>query len=384
MFFLFVGVVVSYISLQHGLVDEELQRHSERLEEQVEERTEELQDAKAFAESIISNALEGIAVIGMNGVFVHWNEAFRGMTGYSNEELGFLSIQQVAPGWAAVDEKTFEQTSQSEPVRDFERLLTRKDGSTFPARINISLLTDEAGTPMGMVGFVRDETERKKMEGKLLDSERMVAAGRVAAMVGHDLRGPLQSIMNALYLMKRTPEKAGELQGNIEDSVNYATRILEDLRYSTGDIPVHLQETNVDALLQKTAASSTVPPSIRIDLNVGEGLTSVRLDPLMAQRVLDNLVRNSVEAMAGGGVLSLSAHKEPDGVVIKVSDTGRGIPEEDLNRIFTLFFTSKLGGMGLGLAYCKRAVEAHGGTIEVESEVDRGTTFTVRIPMNNA
>ena len=77
----------------------------------------------------------------------------------------------------------------------------------------------------------------------------------------------------------------------------------------------------------------------------------------------------------------MRSFKEPGGVIIKVSDTGKGIPEEDVNHIFTLFFTTKHGGMGLGLAYCKRAVEAHGGSIVVESEVGVGTTFTVRLPL---
>ncbi|MCK5650400.1 MAG: PAS domain S-box protein, partial [Gemmatimonadetes bacterium] len=196
-----------------------LEEYAVNLEGTVEERTEELQEAKAFSESIISNALEGIAVIGMDGIFIQWNEAFQVMTGYSDEELGFLNIQQVAPGWAAIDEKTFERMSQGAPVRDFERLLTRKDGSTFPALLNLSLLTDEAGKPMGMVGFVRDETERKKMEERLLDSERMSAAGRVAAMVGHDLRGPLSAIRNAVYLVRVAPEDAERSLEIIEESV---------------------------------------------------------------------------------------------------------------------------------------------------------------------
>lgn len=251
----------------------------------------------------------------------------------------------------------------------------------FLGDARLSLRAFKVGEGLGII--TTDITNQKRMEEQLVEAERMSAMGRVSAMVGHDLRGPLQTIMNALYMMEKTPEQTGELRGKIKDSVNYATRILDDLRYSTGDIPIHLQETNVGALLQKIITSSTVPDNIRVDLDVGEGLTSVRLDPLMAQRVLDNLVRNSVEAMADGGVLSLSAFKESDWVVIRVSDTGTGITEEDLKHIFTLFFTSKPGGTGLGLAYCKRAVEAHGGTITVESEVGRGATFTVRIPMRD-
>jgi len=345
----------------------------------------ELQDSEERWRSLVELAPDGIMTVDLKGFITMINDAFVKLTGFSREEIvgkHFTRLGTLRARDIPIYVKLFASLVKGDIPPSYEFIFRRKDGSERWAEAQFRLI-ETAEKKRELLAIVRDVSERKRMEEELIEAERMSAIGRVSAMVGHDLRGPLQTIKNALYLMERTPEKAGELRGTIGDSVDYAARILDDLRYSTRDVPVHLQESSVGAILQKTVASSSVPDRIEVDLDVGEGLESVRLDPLMMQRVLDNLVRNSVEAMADGGVLSLTAFKEPDWVIIKVSDTGIGIPEEDLTHIFTLFFTSKPGGMGLGLAYCKRAVEAHGGTIKVESEVDRGTTFTVRIPMKH-
>ncbi|MCW3990543.1 MAG: PAS domain S-box protein [Candidatus Bathyarchaeota archaeon] len=359
-------------------MEEELKQHSEHLEEIVKEKTMELSVSEERLRSFMASAPDAFTLydselncLDVNQALLkYWPEGTR------KEDLIGKNILDLSP--------YIKETGRYDRYLDVIKTgkpfqIEDPPAHPFLGDARLSLRAFKVGEGLGII--TTDITDQKRMEEQLVEAERMSAMGRVSAMVGHDLRGPLQTIMNALYMMEKTPEQTGELRGKIKDSVNYATRILDDLRYSTGDVPVHLQETNVGALLQKIITSSTVPDNIRVDLDVSEELTSVRLDPLMAQRVLDNLIRNSVEAMADGGVLSLSAYKEPDGVVIRVSDTGTGITEEELERIFTLFFTSKPGGTGLGLAYCKRAVEAHGGTITVESEVGRGTTFTVRIPI---
>lgn len=371
--------IVSDVS-ERKRMEEELKQHSEHLEELVQEKTTELSVSEERLRSFTASAPDAFTLYDSELNCLDVNEALLKYwpEGTRKEDLIGKNILDLSPyiKESGRYDRYLEVIKTGKPFQ-----IEDPTAHPFLGDARLSLRAFKVGEGLGII--TTDITDQKRMEEQLVEAERMSAMGRVSAMVGHDLRGPLQTIMNALFLMEKAPEKAGELRGEIEDSVNYATRILEDLRYSTGDVPVHLQETNVGALLQKIITSSTVPDSIRIDLDVGEGLTSVRLDPLMAQRVLDNLVRNSVEAMADGGVLSLSAFKEPDWVVIRVSDTGTGIPEEDLKHIFTLLFTSKHGGTGLGLAYCKRAVEAHGGTITVESEVDRGATFTVRIPMRD-
>jgi signal transduction histidine kinase len=216
---------------------------------------------------------------------------------------------------------------------------------------------------------------------KLVEAERMAAAGSVAAMVGHDLRGPLQTIKNAVYLMEKDPDTAHELRETINESVNYAASMLEELRLNVGDSPLQLQKVDLAALIRKAVEEASIPDSVAAELHVDDGLDSVSMDPLKIRRVLDNLLRNAVQAMPDGGTLEVSAVCDGDVVFFRVRDTGAGIPEDLMPDLFKAFVTTKPQGMGLGLAYCKRAVEAHGGTISVESKAGEGTTFTVRLPV---
>jgi two-component system sensor histidine kinase AtoS len=119
---------------------------------------------------------------------------------------------------------------------------------------------------------------------------------------------------------------------------------------------------------------------VEITLELQRTLDDIPLDPGKMRRVLDNLIQNAVEAMPEGGTLSIEGGLDKGHLSLKVTDTGTGIPEEEMQSLFTPFHTTKPKGMGLGLAYCRRAVEAHGGTITAQSQEGRGTTFTIKIP----
>jgi len=231
-----------------------------------------------------------------------------------------------------------------------------------------------------------DELERLVDERTrdLLDAERMAAAGSVASMVGHDLRGPLQTIKNAVYLIRRAPEEMEELLKTIDNAVEYAAQMLEEIRHRTRESPLKTEPVDLAGLIRKAADDAALPPPIELILSLGEGLESISLDPMKIRRVLDNLIRNAVEAMLQGGSLTLSAEKRKDHIVIKVRDTGKGIPKEILPNLFKPFHTTKPKGTGLGLAYCKRAVEAHGGTITAESREGEGTTFIITLPVKRS
>jgi signal transduction histidine kinase len=224
------------------------------------------------------------------------------------------------------------------------------------------------------------EREVKEKTQEILDAERMVAAGRIATMVGHDLRGPMQTISNAVYLMEGGPDNFDELLKIIKEAIQRSSEMLDELRSKTRDTPLSIIEINLVPFLNSLIKGVRVPDSVEIDLRVGDGLEAVRLDPLKMRRVLDNLVLNALEAMPDGGVLTLDAGIVEDEIRIVVSDTGVGIPEEEIGRLFKPFHTTKRIGSGLGLAYCKRVVEAHGGTISVVSEAGRGTKVNITLP----
>jgi signal transduction histidine kinase len=219
------------------------------------------------------------------------------------------------------------------------------------------------------------------MENKVIEAERIAAAGRIASMVGHDLRGPLQTIKNSLFLMEISPERTEEFKKIANDAIDYAVDIIEDLRFNTRDITPNKQDSNLDYLVEKAVSEASVPENVNVQLDIKDGLKSVSIDPTQIRRVLDNLIRNAVEAMPEGGELKVKGELKGDNVTLSVSDTGVGIPEDEKEKLFTPFHTTKPQGMGLGLVYCRRAVEAHGGSIEVDSTAGVGTKITVKLPL---
>ena len=231
------------------------------------------------------------------------------------------------------------------------------------------------------LGYSRElEMRVEERTRELLDAERMAAAGSVAAMVGHDLRGPLQSIKNAAYLLGKSPGSPEEALRIIEESVDRAAMMLREFRDQTREEPLAVVDVDLGELLGRAVEEAGIPEGVDASVEVDGGVGGASLDVFKIRRVLDNLIGNAVEAMPKGGVLRVRGSRGEGGVVIEVSDTGEGIRDEVMGDLFKPFHTTKPGGLGLGLAYCRRAVEAHGGSITVESGVGAGTTFTVLLP----
>ncbi len=233
------------------------------------------------------------------------------------------------------------------------------------------------------------EDQVKVQSAKLVDSETLAAVGKTAGMVGHDIRNPLQAIVSDLFLAKtelsETPEgkaKEGikESLESIEKNVSYINKIVQDLQdYAKPNTPV-AKETDLEALCQEVVFKNGIPENVEASCKIDKTVKKIITDPQMLQRILCNLVNNSIQAMSNGGQLILSAHEEAGSTVIEVRDTGVGIPEEVKSKLFTPLFTTKSKGQGFGLAVVKRLTEALGGTVTYESERGKGTKFIVRLP----
>lgn len=214
--------------------------------------------------------------------------------------------------------------------------------------------------------------------------QRLKAIEELAAMVGHDLRNPLTGIAGAVYYLKKktNPEPGSRLEemfGVIDKDIEYANKIVNDLFEYSRKIHLNLTDASLKTVLKESLALVNIPSNIHVTEATEDGLTA-RVDADKLKRVFVNILKNSVEAMPTGGNLTIKAKKAKDRVKITFSDTGPGIPKETLEKLFVPLFTTKAKGMGLGLAICRRIVEAHGGTITAESTVGKETTFTVTIP----
>jgi signal transduction histidine kinase len=166
----------------------------------------------------------------------------------------------------------------------------------------------------------------------------------------------------------------------INKSVDYADKIVRDLQdYSILRRPL-VETTDVNILLKDVLSQVSVPENVKFTTDLAP-LPQIEIDRDMMQRVFLNLVANGVHAIENGGTLEISTRKNMRSIEVSFKDTGVGIPKRNMTQIFEPFFTTKAKGLGMGLPICKKFVESHGGSIEVESEEDNGSTFTVRLPI---
>jgi signal transduction histidine kinase len=251
---------------------------------------------------------------------------------------------------------------------------------------------DSQGSFAGVLGAGIDITGRLEAEKALKNVERLAAIGETAAMVGHDLRNPLQAIRFAIDLQKKksalksTPklrladwDSIDRLCELIDEQVRYMDKIVADLQSFAQPLTPELTTVRAADLVTLTLSSMRVPEKVHVVTDVPDDLW-LCLDPQLMQRVFTNLILNAIQAMSKGGTLSINAAASDGAVLITVEDTGVGIRDDIKDKLFSPLFTDKAKGTGLGLAVCKRIVELHAGTITVESGEGHGARFIVTLP----
>jgi len=244
-------------------------------------------------------------------------------------------------------------------------------------------------------------SELCKAQEELVRKEKLAVLGTLAGGVGHELRNPLGVISNSVYYLKMVQPEADEKirkhHAIIEHELHNATRIVSDLLdyarvFNTDPKPVSVRE-----LVEQTLSCFPVPTSIKISLKIPDDLLQAFADPLHVRQILGNLISNACQAMANpsldtkaGSVimsgrckLTISAHMQNKMVAIAVKDTGTGITPENLQNLFEPLFSTKAKGIGLGLAVSKKLAEANSGRIEVKSQVGKGSTFTLYLPVKS-
>lgn len=233
--------------------------------------------------------------------------------------------------------------------------------------------------------LVEQRTEElRQAQEQLIRQERLAALGQLSGGVGHELRNPLGVINNAVYYLRTTNPDAQpslyEYLDIIQNEVHTATRIIENLLTFGREIKTDRRSIPVQNIVDLALRDSFVPKTIQTVVNLPPDLPNVFVDSLHVEQALKNLISNATQAMPQGGTLTISAEQDGDFILLKVSDTGVGIPPENMPRLFEPLFTTKARGMGLGLALSRKLIRANEGEILVESEVGKGSTFTLRLP----
>ncbi len=372
-----------------------------------------LMESEAQYRNLVELAQEGVWVFDKEYVTTFVNPRMAQMLGYVQSEMLGKRAFEFLEGSVVEQAENFLGKYESGLNGNFEYEIIRKDGSRIYASIVASPINDDQGVYIGTLALVADVTLRKDMEKKLekysknleeivqqktsqlaeaqaqiIKSERLTAIGELAGMIGHDLRNPLTGIKNASYYLKKKETQGLSAQSKemleiIDKCVGHSNKIINDLLDYSKEMRLERKETSIENLIVQALAMVQIPKKVKVVKHVAYS-AKMKVDSDKLERVFINLVKNAVDAMPDGGLISIIAKQESNNLEISFTDTGMGIPDEALPKLFSPLSTTKAQGMGFGLAICKRIVEAHGGTISFKTSKGKGTTFTVTLPIEHS
>ncbi len=397
-----LGVVLVFRDVtEEKKAEEEVRRLNAGLEELVAQRTAEVRQAFATLDATVDGAFTFDPA---SLRFIHVNKGAVRQLGYTREELLTLTPLAIDPKYT---ETTFRKMIAplirgERSVLAYESVHRRKDGGKFPVEINLQYVSP-AGAPPRFIAIVRDVTERKKAEQQALRSQRMESIGTLAAGIAHDLNNALAPILMSSGILRSQYPKETTALDMIESSTKRAADMVRQLltfaKGAEGE-RIPLPPARLIKDMHKIMDGS-FPKNVRVVVKCAPELPLVLGDATQLHQVLLNLCVNARDAMANGGVLTLEADSRvmdttyassiPDAkpgkyVLLRVSDTGTGIPPEIVDRIFDPFFTTKGPdkGTGLGLSTVLGIVKGHGGFLHVYSQPGQGSIFTIYLPVGNA
>jgi two-component system NtrC family sensor kinase len=359
-----------------------------------------LKEANEFLMNLIESSVDGIIVTDMKGDILIFNNGAENILGYKAEEVvGKMNIRSVYP--PGVAKEVMEKLRSPDfggvgKLTSFPIAHRKKDGELIEGDLSASVIYDEEGKEIASVGIFKDlrerlriERELREMQQALLQSEKLAAMGRLTSQIAHELNNPIYGIMNTLELLKTEIPPESKRRRILELSLSETQRLAEMLRnmlsFSKPEEekrrPIKINEL-IEGILLVTEKQMK-ESNIKVETFFDEGIPEVMASTNQMRQVMLNLIKNAKEAMPKGGTLTVRTNREDSKVLIHIQDTGVGIPEELRDKIFEAFFTTKqkVKGVGLGLSVCYGIIKDHGGEIKVESEVNKGTTFTIHLPI---
>jgi two-component system sensor kinase FixL len=367
---------------------------------------EALRESERKYRALYESLRDAYVRVDMEGRLLEWNGAYAEMLGYSDEELGRLTYQDLTPErWRETEAGIVAGQVFVRGYSDvYEKEYRRRNGKTFPVEIRTFLLRDGAGLPTGMWAIVRDVSERRQVENEaqtlrdeLAHVTRVATLGELTATLAHELNQPLSAIQSNAQTAQRLLARGGVASGELTDILSdivadnrRASDMIRHLRAALKKGKMEVQTLNLGDLVREVAAL-VLPDILRRDtalfLDLDPDAPQVRGDKIQLQQVLMNLMVNSLQAMqgSGGGHLAVRCFAGDMGAVqVSVEDSGPGIPEDRLEGIFEPFFTSKAQGLGMGLTICRSIAHAHGGKLWAENRPEGGAVFHMTLPATPA
>jgi len=359
-----------------------------------------LKEAHDFINKIIQSSPNAITATDMKGNILIWNRAAEETIGYKAADvIGKMNIQKIYPEETA--RKVMQMLRKPEHggvgrLNAYPMVYMRQDGTVVEGNLSAAIIYDSSGKEIASVGSFVDLKDRLEMERalrrtqeQLLQSEKLAAMGRLTSQVAHELNNPLYGIMNTLELLKTEISPQSKRRKVLEMALSETVRLSDLLRnmlsFSKPD-QEEKQAVDLNTVLDEILLlheKQLHEKDIKIKTFLAEGLPQINASKNQLRQIFLNLVANARDAMPDGGTLRVTTAADPENVRIEITDSGIGIKEEHLKKIFDSFFTTKgsVKGVGLGLSVCYGFIKDHGGDIQVKSKLDFGTTFTITFPI---
>lgn len=377
-------------------VEEELKKYHDNLEQLVRQRTEQLAQEKELLSVTLSSMGDGVVAVDAQKRIMLLNEAAENLTGWKFEEVGGKAIREIFRIINDSSKKAAEnpidkalKSGKIETTGERDALISR-NGSEWPISATAAPIRKNDATTIGVVMVLRDVSQEREIDRMKTD---------FVSSVSHELRTPLTAIKAYTATILRdqnmTEQTRCEFLNIIDDESNRLARLIGDLlevsRLDSGVVGITREAADIAAVINQVLSALgpvAEKKNIEVKVDTGDELGQLLGDESRIQSVVTNLVDNAIKFTPEKGQVCVSARQQAEELVIRISDTGMGIPEEALPKIFDRFYRvyrpgKQIQGTGLGLAIVKKIVTMNGGRIEVESEVDKGTTFTVILPLTN-
>jgi PAS domain S-box-containing protein len=355
-----------------------------------------LQQREAKIRRLVDANIIGILIIDLGGQIIEANDAFLRMVGYAREDLvsGRMRWTDLTPPeWRAGDAKRVDEVTLAGTLQPFEKEYFHKDGGRVPVLVGVARIED---TGNQAVAFVIDLTERKRAEAELVHANRVATMGQLTASIAHEVNQPIAALLTnaetAVRWLARQPpdwEKAKPLIDRIIGDGKRAADIVSRIRDFSKKAPTRKEDLEINEAILEIMTLTRAAVSdhgVLVKMQLSDELPSILGDRIQLQQVILNLIMNAIEAMSevaeGSRELLISTSEAESGsVLLAVSDSGPGLPQTDLDRLFEAFYTTKASGLGMGLLICRSIVEAHGGRLWAAPNEPRGAVFCVMLPV---
>lgn len=333
----------------------------------------------------------GLLTLDKGGRIALFSTAAEQILGYHASELRGKPCEETFAGLTDLLAGLRSKRPDNEAETQFKTNARHKDGRQIPLIVTPHVTADKDGSPArnGVTLVFQDARELEKMENQLQHLDRLQSLDHFAAGIVHEIRNPLAGIStNAQHMMEKIGpsdpfhEEMQDILADVKDIEGVVSKVLDFAHPGKSQV----REAPIEDIVKEVLRFSKMPlrrQNVRLRADLKQPSARVKVDVSQMKQVFFNIVRNACDAMPGGGELRVGTTRRPAGnrhVRVEVEDTGRGIAEEHLARIFDPFFSTHREGTGLGLAISRKIVEEHGGRIEVKSKPGKGTKFGIVLP----